>query len=257
MLSKKFSFIVLPLVATLSLQAANPFNDPFFNDPFGDDIFKEMMQMQKEMDHMFNRMQERRQQRSSNLISPLGTYKMAVKSQFTDKGDHYELMTNIPESKENHINIDTENGRMSITAKIVHKDEKKTKGMVSRSSSVRMYQQAVSIPSDADEGSIKTAYRNSKLIITIAKKKGLAIPKNTVQINGKTQVIKTDKQAVVENKKPTQKVEITKEFDQTPEKTIEKKVEKQAVKAPAQSHPKEGNGTIKKEIIHTDKNSMI
>jgi HSP20 family molecular chaperone IbpA len=182
---------------------------------------------------------------------------MAVRSQFTDKGDHYELMTNIPESKENHINIDTENGRMSITAKIVHKDEKKTKGMVSRSSSVRMYQQAVSIPLDADEGSIKTAYKNSKLVITIAKKKGLATPNNTVQINGKTQVIKTDKQAVVENKKPTQKVEITKEFDQTPEKTIEKKVEKQAAKAAEQSHPKEGNGTIKKEIIHTDKNSMI
>ena len=253
MLSKKLSLLALPLVATLSLQAANPFNDPFFNDPFGDDIFKEMMQMQKEMDHMFNRMQERRLQRSSNLISPLGNYKMAVKNQFTDKGDHYELMTNIPESKENHINIDTENGRMAITAKIVQKDEKNTNGMISRSSSVRMYQQAVSMPADADEGSVKTAYKNAKLVISIAKKKGLATPKNTVHINGKTQEIKTDKSAVTKTNNPKQKVEITKEFDQTPENKVEKKTEK----APEQSHPKEGNGTIKKEIIDSDKNSMI
>ncbi len=253
MLSKKLSLLAMPLVATLSLQAANPFNDPFFNDPFGDDIFKEMLQMQKEMDHMFNRMQERRLQRSSNLISPLGNYKMAVKSQFTDKGDHYELMTNIPESKENHINIDTENGRMAVTAKIVHKEEKKTKGTVSRSSSVQMYQQAVSMPADADEGSIKTAYKNGKLVISIAKKKGLATPKNVVQINGKKQVIKTDKPAVVQKNTQAKKVEITKEFDQTPEN----KVEKKTAKVTEQSHPKESNSTIKKEIIHTDKNSMI
>jgi HSP20 family molecular chaperone IbpA len=253
MLSKKLSLLALPLVATLSLQAANPFNDPFFSDPFGDDIFKEMLQMQKEMDHMFNRMQERRLQRSSNLISPLGTYKMAVRSQFTDKGDHYELMTNIPESKENHINIDTENGRMSITAKIVHEEEKKTKGLISRSSSVQMYQQAVSLPSDADDGSIKTAYRNGKLLISIAKKKGLATPKNTVHINGKIAEIKTDKPVVVQKNTQAKKVEITKEFDQTPEK----KVEKKPAKVAEQSHPKEGNGTIKKEIMHTDKNSMI
>jgi hypothetical protein len=48
-------------------------------------------------------------------------------------------------------------------------------------------------------------------------------------------------------------VEITKEFEQTPEKKVEKKAEKVA----EQSHPKESNSTIKKEIIHTDKNSMI
>jgi len=192
MLNKKISILALPILATLSLQASNPFNDPFFNDPFGDDIFKEMMQMQKEMDNMFERMQERRLQRSSNLISPLGTYKMAVRSQFTDKGDHYELITNIPESKENHININTENGRMSITAKIVHKEKKKTNSMLSSSSSVRMYQQAVSLPADADESTIKTEYKNGKLIISIDKKKGFSTA-NTVKINGKTEQIKTDK----------------------------------------------------------------
>ena len=171
MFRKKLSLFVLSLVATLSLQAQNPFNDPFFNDPFGDDIFKEMMQMQRDMDKMFDRMQQRRQQRSSGLVSPLGTYKMAVLNQLSDKGDHYELITNIPESKENHIEINTADHVMSITAKIVQEQEKKSQYGVSQSRSVRMYQQSMTLPMDADEGAITTAYKNGKLVVSIGKKK--------------------------------------------------------------------------------------
>ena len=171
MLSRKLSFLVLPLVATLSLHASDPFNDPFFNDPFGDDIFKEMMQMQRNMDKMFERMHQRMQQRTSGLVSPLGTYKIAVRNQLEDKGDHYELVTNIPESKENHIDITTTDHVMSITAKIVQEQENKTANSVSKSRSVRMYQQSITLPNDADEGSIKTAYRDGKLVVSMAKKK--------------------------------------------------------------------------------------
>ena len=136
----------MPLVATLSLQAANPLTDPFFNDPFGDDIFKEMMQMQRDMDKMFDRMHQRMQQRSSGLVSPLGVYKMAVQNQLVDKGDHYELTTNIPESKENHIEINTADHIMSITAKIVEEKKKKSQYGVSQSRSIRMYQQSTTLP---------------------------------------------------------------------------------------------------------------
>ena len=142
MFTKKLSLLILPLVTILSLQAQNPFNDPFFNDPFGDDIFKEMMQMQRNMDKMFDRMQQRMQQRSSGLVSPLGTYKMAVQNQLSDKGDHYELITNIPQSKENHIEINTADHVMSITTKIVQEQKKKSQYGVSQSRSVRMYQQS-------------------------------------------------------------------------------------------------------------------
>jgi hypothetical protein len=111
---------------------------------------------------------------------------------------------------------------MAITAKIIHKEEKKNNGMLSRSSSVRMYQQAVSIPTDADEGSIKTEYKNGKLIIYIDKNKGFLIP-NSIKINGKIQ--QTNKQKVD--------------------------------KIPENSHLKESKSTIKKEVIHSDKNSII
>jgi len=226
MLRKKFSLLVLPLVATLSLQAQNPFNDPFFNDPFGDDIFKEMLQMQKEMDQMFTRMQQRRQQRSSGLVSPLGTYKMAVQNQFADKGDHYELMTNIPESKENHIDINTNNGVMSVSAKIVQEKENKTNTMVSTSRSVRMYQQSMPLPNDADESSIKVGYKNGKLVITVSKNKTAAKPVAAKLVPPKKEAVK---KAAVPEKQPEIKkdpvkqnsVEINDDFKQTP--SVEKK----------------------------------
>jgi len=183
MLNKKLSLFVLPLVATLSLQA----NDPFMQDPFGDDIFKEMMQMQQDMDRMFERMHSRIQQRTTNQISPMGTYKIQQPSQFVDKRDHYEFVTTIPESKENQIDIHTENGVMSITAKIIQKQETKTANGYSSSSSMRMYQQSVPLPADADEATINMGYVDGKLVISVSKKKGTNVIKNTeVKMEKKT-----------------------------------------------------------------------
>jgi HSP20 family molecular chaperone IbpA len=180
MLNKKLSLLVLPLVATLSLQANDPFNDPFFQDPFGDDIFKEMMQMQQNMDKMFNRMHQRMQQRTSRQIAPMGTYKIQQQSQFVDKGDHYEFVTTIPESKENQIDINTQNGVMSITAKIIQKHETKTANGYSSSSSMQMYQQSMPLPQDADEATINMGYVDGKLVVSVKKKKGVSSAKSIV-----------------------------------------------------------------------------
>ncbi len=182
MLKKKLSLLALPLVAAVSLQAQSPmndpFNDPFFQDPFGDDIFKEMIQMQRQMDEMFRRMQQRINQRTARLVHPsMGMYKLSAQSEFVDKGDHYELVTNIPESKENHINIRTENGMLSITAKIVHEEQQKTNGMISTSKSIQSFQQTTSLPADADDANIKSEFRNGRLVIIVGKKAKSAVPK--------------------------------------------------------------------------------
>lgn len=170
MLNKKLFVMVLPLLATHFLHANDPMNDPFFKDPFGDDIFKKMMQMQQNMDNMFHEMNNRMQQRSTRLVSPLGTYKLAGKNVFVDKGNSYELTTTIPENKENHIEINSENGVISITAKIIEKQENKTSNGYASSRSVRMYQQSMQVPKDADEATMKVAYKNGKLVISMNKK---------------------------------------------------------------------------------------
>jgi len=186
MLNKKLSLLVLHFVATLSLQA----NDPFMQDPFGDDIFEEMMQMHQNMDTMFQRMHNRMQQRSSKQIAPIGTYKIQQPSQFVDKGEHYEFITTIPESKENQIDINTQNGVMSITAKIIQKHETKTANGYSSSSSMQMYQQSMPLPEDADEATINMAYIDGKLVVSVKKKKGA----NSAKIVApKTEVRKEEK----------------------------------------------------------------
>jgi HSP20 family protein len=101
-------------------------------------------------------------------------YKLSAQSDFVDKGDHYEMVTNIPESKENHIDIRTQNGMISISAKIVHEEEQKTNGMISTSKSIQSFQQSTSLPSDADEGKIKSEFKNGRLVIVIPKKQGAA-----------------------------------------------------------------------------------
>lgn len=185
MLQKNLSLWVLPIITTLSLQANDPFNDPFFKDPFGDNIFKEMMQMQKDMDKMFERMHNRMQQRSTRQISPLGTYTIKGQSQFVDKGDHYEFVSNIPESKENEIDVQTQNGVMSITAKIIQKQENKSANAYSSSSSMKMYQQSMPLPSNVDENSINMEYKDGRLAITVQKKNTAAVPSKPTTIKTK------------------------------------------------------------------------
>jgi len=203
MLNKKLSLLVLPFVATLSLQA----NDPFMQDPFGDDIFKEMFQMQENMDEMFKRMHSRIQQRTTNQIAPMGTYRIQQPSQFVDKSEHYEFITTIPESKENQIDIHTENAVMAITAKIIQKQENRTSNSYSSSSSMRMYQQSVPLPSDADEATIDMGYVDGKLVITVKKKKGTNVmtnipkkPEKKIQTKEKEIKSKKDENTTTEQK---------------------------------------------------------
>lgn len=203
MLNKKISLLLLPFVAAFSLQANDPFNDPFFQDPFGDNIFKEMMQMQKDMDKMFERMHNRMQQRSSKQISPLGTYAIKDQSQFVDKGDHYEFVSNIPESKENEIDIHTQNGVMSITAKIIQKQESKSKTTYSTSSSMKMYQQSMPLPSDADESSINMAYKDGRLVVTVHKNQTATAPSSPSKIE-----IKQEEKKSEENNRTIKKIKI-------------------------------------------------
>jgi len=208
MLNKKRLLFVLPFVATLSLHA----NDPFFNDPFGDNIFKEMMDMQKNMDKMFQRMHQRMQQRTTRQIAPLGTYQIQDQGGFIDKGTQYEYVTNIPESKENQIDIHSNNGIVSIMAKIIQKKEVQTAHGFSSSSSMRMYQQKLALPMDADEDTLNMGYKDGYLVLTVDKKKS---------DNNKTQKKKIDTKALNKESATTKQNEIKKVEDEAEEKKLE------------------------------------
>ena len=177
MFSNKLSLFVLPLIAMSSLHA----NDPYFNDPFGDDIFKEMYQMQKEMDKIFERMNERMEQRTKlwnypnrqNLIS---NKSMRMKSSLVDKGTYYEYNTQIPESKNNQIDITIEDGILHLKAMVDTIKKTNQSNMKMQQHYVSMMQRSETLPNDADPSSLKSEYKNGVLILTLQKKKSFKHP---------------------------------------------------------------------------------
>jgi len=223
MLSKKLSLLVLPLVAAVSLQA----NDPFFNDPFGDDIFKEMYQMQKEMDKVFARMQERMNQRTqlwNKQIhkSSMTANPMAFKNAgFQDKGNYYAYNTQIPKNDNNQIDVSIENGILHLTASIESVQKTEKSHMKMQQHSMYMIQRSETLPVDADVNSLKGSYENGFFVITLQKKKAKAVPsisikprKTSTPLTPKGDETKKEKSANTEKVK-TEKTKIEKKEGKT------------------------------------------
>lgn len=177
MLSKKILLFVLPFMAMVSLQA----NDPFFDDPFGDDIFKEMYQMQKEMDKVFERMQQRMEQRTQLLHYPtrqnlLGQKGMARTQLIEDKGTYYEYNTQIPENKNNQIDVNIENGILYLKATLDSLKKTEQSNIKMQQHSMRMLQRSETLPNDADVNTLKGEYKKGFFVLTLQKKKSLRHP---------------------------------------------------------------------------------
>jgi len=226
MLSKKLSLLVLPLVTIATLQA----NDPFFNDPFGDDIFKEMYQMQKEMDKVFARMQERMNQRTqlwNKQIqqNSMTSNPMAFKNAgFQDKGNYYAYNTRIPKNDNNQIDVSIENGILHLKASIESVQKTERSHMKMQQHSVHMIQRSETLPVDADVNSLKGSYENGLFVITLQKKKAKGAPSISIK-PAKTSAVLTPK-ANETKKEKSEKTEKAK----TEKSKIEKKEESNSTK---------------------------
>lgn len=177
MFSKKISFLILPLLAVSALQA----EDPFLADPFGDEIFKEMYQMQKEMDKIFERMHQRMEERSKLWTYPtrkslIPNDRSLSQSALLDKGTYYEYNTQIPENKNNQIDISIENGMLHFKAKVDTVRKTKQSNMNMQQQYVSVVQRTETLPQDADPSSLKSEYQNGVLVLTLQKKKSLKHP---------------------------------------------------------------------------------
>ena len=119
---------------------------------------------------------------------------------------------------ENQIDINAKDGVMSITAKIIEKQENKTANSYSSSSSMRMYQQSIPLPADADAGSISAEYKDGKLVISIKKLKNIK-PQSNIRINGTSVTpLKTQEQKTTEQNSTDSNVTNTSEQNDTKEK---------------------------------------
>ncbi|OYY30324.1 MAG: hypothetical protein B7X69_09280 [Sulfurovum sp. 39-42-12] len=157
MFGQKLSFLLLPLMLGGTLQA---------NDPFGDDIFREMYQMQKEMDKLFERMHQRAQDRTQHFSNTPHASLSGTSALLEDKGGYYEYNTQIKENQDSQISVTIENGilHMKVSTDSSKKENQTQEHFVS------MIQRSQSLPSDADAGTLKSEFKNGFLIITLQKK---------------------------------------------------------------------------------------
>jgi len=156
-------------------------NEPFSDDSLGNDMFEEMRQLQKDMDRIFERMHQRMEERSKQWNYPgsqnlISSSPMAEQSVLVDKGTHYEYNTQIPESKDNQIDISIEDGILHFKAKVdtVKKTDQPEMKMQQRYVSV--IQRTERLPQDADPSSLKSEYQNGLLVLTLQKKKSIEHP---------------------------------------------------------------------------------
>lgn len=207
MFNKKISLFLLPFMAFVSLEA---------NDPFGDDIFKEMYKMQKEMDKVFERMQQRTQQWSypsrQSLLANKGMTKISM---MEDKGTFYEYNTQIPENKNNQIDINIVDGVLYLKATINTLQRSEEANMKMQQHSMRMVQRSETLPKDVDINTLKGEYENGIFILTLQKIKSLVHPK--VKVKAPVETPQVDKNKEVKPVQPSkiEKIEEKKENNAT------------------------------------------
>ncbi|MDM5271557.1 Hsp20 family protein [Sulfurovum sp. zt1-1] len=172
MFKNKITFLLVPILSAITLQA----NDPVLDDPFGDDLFKEMYEMQKEMDKVFERMNQRMQMRSQQLSQPNMQYHMPSltptnESIFIDSGTQYLYNTGIEANKDNEINLSVRDRVLTFRAKVTHTSNTQQQGIQSRQSFTSVMQRSQRLPDDADEQSIKMEEDNGMIVVTVQKQK--------------------------------------------------------------------------------------
>jgi HSP20 family protein len=152
-----------PLSAETSLTQTKDVFDPFV----------EMQKMQQQMDRIFEQFHQR--MRLDSNFAKFDTLGSRPAVDFEDKGDHYIVKANIPGADGQKINVTAQNGTLKIEATTQKSEEKKEESkegkFIKHERFFGSYTRILSLPADADEGSIKTDYKDGVLTVTIAKKK--------------------------------------------------------------------------------------
>ncbi len=132
--------------------------------------FTEIEQMQKQMDMMFNQMQQKffndpmfKNMQTSMVSQP--------KIDLINQGNSYKVQADIPGSSKNAIKITTKDNLLKIEANIQKEEKEKKKDFIKQERFVQHYLKVITLPKDADTSKLKTEYKNGVLTIDIPKKK--------------------------------------------------------------------------------------
>jgi len=168
---------LLALVPMVTLQADNNLSK---NDPFGsvfqdDPFFKDFQKLQADMDKVFENFRKNAFSRmpKMNIPSDLksGFGSMNLKTDVVDKGDHYEVVADLPNVDKSNIDVSAKDGILSIKAQSKKSNkEKKGDKIIHQERFIGSFYRSMTLPKDANEGAVKTEFKDGVLTVIIPKK---------------------------------------------------------------------------------------
>ncbi len=172
--SKNIKTVLFALILPLfTLQADNNLTNtnPLLNDP----LFKHFQKLHEEMNRAFEQFNQ--EFFADMAIAP--DLKMSFgngfgappKSDFIDRGDHYELKVDLPGMDPKSIDVKIANNLISIHAKSEQqKEEKQGDKIIRQERFFGEVQRTLSLPQDANPNKYTTDYKNGVLTVNIEKK---------------------------------------------------------------------------------------
>lgn len=150
-------------------QSIDPFKQFALSNNLNLNPFKEFQKMQEEMNKVFGSFNAKFQN-DPNFDKFFKDFTVSPTLDMKDMGDKYVINVNIPGSKENNIKVSINNHILKVEAKTSNKIDKKDSHFIQQERYIGNFEREITLPSDADENSLKTKYLNGVLIITLKKK---------------------------------------------------------------------------------------
>jgi HSP20 family molecular chaperone IbpA len=135
------------------------------------DPFREMQQMQEEIDRTIRRATERFQLGpSANLFRPEAGYSSSF--DLRDKQDHFELRAYLPDVETSDVSVKIDDDRVLHVSVAQKKQEtKKDNGSESHVTALGHYEQVVTLPEPVKGSDMKIDRNDHEMIVTIPKAK--------------------------------------------------------------------------------------
>ncbi|NPA73245.1 MAG: Hsp20/alpha crystallin family protein [Epsilonproteobacteria bacterium] len=131
--------------------------------------FKEFQKMQEEMNRVFGSFNAKFQN-DPDFDRFFQDFSLSPALDMKDAGDKYIITVEIPGSKKSSINVNVKNHILSVVAKSESVTDNKNANYIQKERLVGNFEREITLPSDADEKSMKTRYDNGVLTITFKKK---------------------------------------------------------------------------------------
>ena len=152
-----------------SLQSNDPFKQFALSNNLNLNPFEEFKKMQEEMNRIFGSFNAKFQN-DPDFDKFFKDFSISPSMDMKDMGDKYVINVDIPGSKENNIKVSVKNHILKVEAKTSNKIDKKGSHFIQQERYVGNFEREITLPSDADENSLKTNYVNGVLVITLKKK---------------------------------------------------------------------------------------